>query len=69
MVSISSLKQKMAAKTCIQQKYAIYDYTKKCAHICTKENVILEINSQLAQNVLIAMIMKVNHHQMVESLN
>ena len=30
----NSLKQKMAAKTCIQQKYAIYDYTKKmCPHV------------------------------------
>ena len=41
----------------------------KCAHIGTKENISLKISAHLAQNVLTAMVMKENHHQMVESLN
>ena len=36
-VILNSLKQKMAVKTCMQQKYARYDLLAECTHGGTKQ--------------------------------
>ena len=36
-VIVNSLQQKMAVKTCIQQKYARYDLIAECTHGGTKQ--------------------------------